>query len=354
MTSPVIEIGTTLIGPDHFPYLVAEISASHAGSIDHAHELIKAVSKTCADAIKFQAYIPDHMAFKGAYTLTSGTWKDRDLYSLYEEGQTPVEWLPELITHAQELSLDPIVSVFHPSTIAHLEKHSPPAAYKIASLELQDFPLLKAAAQTNRPIILSTGAHTLKEIQEAVIYTISEHVLSIMKTPQLVILHCICGYPSAAHTSNLKRISLLQEVFPEYPIGYSDHTIGAEAAIIATTLGACLIEKHFSLGKGLDKDFSANPTTLKLITDGTYAASETRRRPAQPDYTEAEIPYRELRRSLYALKDMYTGTKLTPVNIQSRRPHAGGISPKHFDHINGMILACHIKKGHPLTWSHLK
>ena len=240
-TSRVV-IGGRSVGPGEPPYVVAELSANHGGRLDHALAVMDAAKAAGADAIKLQTYTADTITIDHdgpEFRIKGGLWDNRRLYELYEEAHTPWDWHPALFAKGRELGIPVFSTPFDDTAVDFLERFDPPA-YKIASFELVDLPLVRRIAATGRPTVLSTGMATPDEIAETVA------AFRDAGGRDLVLLHCVSGYPTPAEQSNLRRIPALAAEFG-CPVGLSDHTLGIEVAIASVALGACLIEKHFTL-----------------------------------------------------------------------------------------------------------
>ncbi len=334
------------IGRKFPPYIVAELSANHNGSIDRALETIKAAKDAGADAVKIQTYTADTMTLdcdNSDFIIDSGLWKGRSLYSLYKWAETPYEWHKEIFNYANEIGITCFSSPFDESAVDLLEELNTPA-YKIASFEIIDIPLIRYVAKTGKPIIISTGMANLKEISEAV------KAATDSGCTDITLLHCISSYPAPLEQSNLKVIEDLRKKF-NLTVGLSDHTMGIIASVTSVALGASIIEKHFTLDrtdKGPDSDFSIEPNELsdlcKLSKDAWKALGKA-------DYRikDAESNNIKYRRSIYVVKDMSPGDVITRENIRRVRP-GYGIMPKHFDSVIGKSVNRKIQKGQPLKW----
>lgn len=342
-----IKIGNTYIGEGHPPYVVAELSANHNGSIQRAKDSITAAKKSGASAVKIQTYTADTMTIDcdlDDFIIKGGLWDGYQLYELYQEAETPFEWHEELFEHAKRIGITIFSSPFDESAVDLLEGLNAPA-YKIASFELIDLPLIKYVSKTKKPILMSTGMASEEEIQEAV--TTARQA----GCEQLLLFHCISSYPAPINQANLKQMNSLKDKFGVV-IGLSDHTIGNTAAITATGLGASAIEKHFTLSrdeKGPDSEFSIEPDELKdLILQVNDAWSGlgvcSYKRP------EVEQSISAFRRSIYFVKDLKSGHILTKNDIRRIRP-GHGLPPKHFDDLLGLRLSEDVYRGQPAKWS---
>jgi len=334
------------IGPDHPPYVIAEMSGNHNGDIDRAFALIDAAKESGADAVKLQTYTADTITIDHhgpGFDIEGGLWAGRSLYELYQESGTPWEWHAALFEHAAKRGITVFSSPFDPTAVAFLEELGAPA-YKIASFELVDLPLIELCAWTGKPLIMSTGMASEQEIAEAV------DTARQAGNEQIVLLHCVSGYPTAIADSNLRRIPRLADRFGTL-IGLSDHTPGTVVPTAATALGARVIEKHFTLRRadgGPDAAFSLEPEELRQLVEGTRAGWE-----ALGDGVErveaSEAGSVQFRRSLYVVADIPAGGTFTPDNIRSIRP-GFGLAPKEIRQILGKRARHAVPRGTPLGW----
>lgn len=335
-----------LLGDDHPPYLIAELSANHNGSIDRAKKSIQAAKESGAQAVKLQTYTADTMTIdcdKEGFIIKGGLWDKYKLYDLYQEAHTPFEWHAELFKFAADIGITIFSTPFDESAVDLLEDLGAPA-YKIASFEITDIPLISRVAKTKKPLFMSTGMASEAEIEDAVQTARSHGAESIL------LFHCISSYPAPINQANLKQMLLLKDRF-EVLVGLSDHTMGATAAIAATALGASAIEKHFTLSrddKGPDSEFSIEPHELKdliiRINDSwSGLGSENFERPS------AEIGSKAFRRSLYFVKDLKRGDIVSEQNVRRIRP-GFGLPPKFFDELIGLKLAQDVERGDPVSW----
>ena len=340
-----MKIDNRIISDKHPPYIIAELSANHNGSIERAFDSIKAAKKAGADAIKIQTYTADTITIKSdrnEFQIKGGLWDGYDLYSLYKWAETPYDWHKPLFDYARELDITIFSSPFDETAVDLLEDLNTPA-YKLASFEIIDLPLIKYIAQTGKPMIISTGMASLDEISMAV-ETARENGCK-----DLVLLHCISSYPAPAEQSNLRTIPDLSKRFGVLA-GLSDHTIGTTVAVSSVALGAAIIEKHFTLNRkdrGPDSDFSLEPYELKKLCDRTKEAYVSLGF-ASYELKESEKTGLHFRRSLYAVKDIRKGEFFTKENIRSIRP-ALGLPPKYYEEILGKMAAKDIENGSPLT-----
>jgi len=345
--SSQIRLGKRTIGAGAPVYVVAEMSANHNQSFEQAVEIAEAAKRAGADAVKLQTYTPDTLTIDcdNEYFRIKGTaWDGRNLYDLYGEAYTPWEWQPKLKEAANRLGLDLFSSPFDDSAVDFLEKMGVPA-YKIASFELVDTALLRKVAATGKPVILSTGMATFAEIEEAV------HTLREGGCTQLALLKCNSGYPAPPEEMNLRTIPHLAEAF-HVPVGLSDHTLGIAVPVAAVALGACIVEKHFTLSRatpGPDSAFSLEPLEFKAMVDAVRVAEKALGE-VRYEATEHEEASRAFRRSLFVVEDTKAGDIFTEKNVRSIRP-GNGLAPKHLHEVLGRRAARDIARGTPLTWS---
>lgn len=345
--TPFIEINGRRIGPGCPTYIVAEMSCNHRQSFDRAVEIIRAAKTAGADAVKLQTYTPDTITLDCAdstFQIPSGnSWGGRTLYDLYREAYTPWEWQPKLKEIAAGLGLDLFSSPFDPSAVDFLEQMGVPA-YKVASFEIVDIPLIERIARTGKPIIMSTGMARLDEIAEAV------DAARRAGAQQIALLKCTSAYPAPPEEMNIAALSHLAETFGT-PVGLSDHSLEPVVAIGAVALGASIVEKHFTLSRaegGPDSAFSQEPHELRGLVDAIRTLERARGN-GRFELTAGEIPNRVFRRSLYAVADLKAGDVFTTENIRSIRP-AFGLPPRHLREILGRRAARDIKRGTPLSW----
>ena len=340
---PVVLDGR-VIGMGHPAYVVAELSANHNGSLDRALQLIKVAAEAGADAVKLQTYLPDTMTIDCTnedFQLPDGLWEGRSLYELYEWAHTPWEWHEPLLSKARELGITAFSTPFDFSAVNFLEKLDTPA-YKIASFELVDLDLIRCVAETGKPLILSTGIATQGEIGEAV------EAARSANCQELVLLHCVSSYPASASDYNLKIIPDMAQCF-DAPVGLSDHTLDNTAAIAAIALGACMLEKHFTLSRedgGPDDSFSLEPDGLKDLCHSVKTAWNAL---GEVDYglKPGEKEMVRFRRSLYVVKDLHAGDIFTRENTRSIRP-SYGLAPKYLNQVIGKTATCDVSCGTPL------
>ncbi len=339
-----ISIAGRKIGSAHPPYVIAEMSANHNGNIETAFKIIEEAKKSGADAIKMQTYTPDTLTLKcdlPDFQITDGLWAGRTLYDLYEWAHTPWHWHKPLFEHARKLGITIFSSPFDNTAIDLLEDLNTPA-YKIASFEAVDLPLIKCAASTGKPMIISTGMADAEEIQEAV-DTAREGGCK-----QLAVLHCVSGYPAPAEDYNLRTIPDMMARFG-LVTGLSDHTLDNTTAITSVAMGASIIEKHFTLdrsGGGPDDSFSLEPADLAALCQGAKTAWQAMGR---VDYgrKSSEQGNVKFRRSLYFVRDLKAGDLITADSVRSVRP-GFGLSPKYLNTIIGKRVHTDVQRNTPL------
>jgi pseudaminic acid synthase len=343
---PAIRIGKRRIGAGEPVYIVAEMSANHHQDFETAVKIIQAAKDAGADAVKLQTYTPDTITLdcRNDYFQIKGTiWEGRNLYDLYREAFTPWEWQPRLKDIAAEMGLDLFSTPFDHSAVEFLERMQVPA-YKIASFELVDLPLIERAARTGKPLIVSTGMATLAEIDEAV------RAARGAGAKAIALLKCTSAYPAVPAEMQLGTIPHLAAAFG-LPVGLSDHTLGIAVPVAAVALGACLVEKHLTLSRsrgGPDSAFSLEPREFKAMAAAIRVA-EAALGEGRYELTEQETASRVFRRSLFVVQDMQAGETFTPENVRSIRP-GHGLPPKYLPEVLGQKAAVNIKKGTPLSF----
>jgi len=345
--NPFITINNRKIGPDYAPYIIAELSANHNGDINRAFQIMEAAKKAGADAIKLQTYTHDTITMDSdseEFQIHGGLWDGQTLYQLYKGAHMPWEWHKPLFEKAKALGITIFSSPFDFTAVDLLEDLDVPA-YKIASFELIDLPLIKRVAETGKPMIMSTGMANQTEIQEA-IDCARENGCN-----ELVVLHCVSGYPAPAEQYNLRTIPDMAERF-NVLTGLSDHTIDNATAVTSVALGACLIEKHVTLdrtGGGPDDSFSLEPTELAKLCKDTYTAWQSLGK-VNYETTTAEQANIKFRRSLYVVKNIKEGELFTLDNVKSIRP-GYGLAPKYYFSVLGKRAKKAITAGTALTSS---
>ena len=346
MTKKLFEVNGIKIGKGFEPYIIAELSANHGGSIERAKASISAAKKAGVSAVKIQSYTPDTMTIesdKSDFQIKEGLWKGNSLYSLYAGAYTPFEWHKELFDYAKGIGVTIFSTPFDESAVDLLESLHV-AAYKIASFELTDLPLIEYVAKKQKPMFMSTGMASIEEITEAV------KTVNQCGNHQLLLFHCISSYPAATEESNLSNIILLEEEFG-VQVGLSDHTISNVASIAAVVMGAVAIEKHFKLDGddcGPDSSFSLDPgQLLALVEDCNQAKLAMGAKGFSR--SDSEESNRTFRRSLYFVKDLCQGEIVTESDIRRIRP-GYGLPPKFFNKIVGKTLIKSVERGDSVQW----
>jgi N-acetylneuraminate synthase len=341
-----IKIRERGIGASHPPFIIAELSANHLGNIDRAIWSIEVAAKSGADAVKLQTYTPDTLTIdvdSDLFRIRGGPWDGQTLYGLYQSAYTPYEWHERLFAAAKEFGIIALSTPFDESAVELLASLDAPA-YKIASFEVIDLPLIAAAARQARPMIISTGMANLGEIHEAV------STARANGANDIVLLHCTSGYPTPFSEANLRTIPHLAQAFGAVA-GLSDHTLGTAASVAAIALGACVIEKHFTLSRadgGPDAAFSLEPDELRQLVADCRAAWEAL---GEVDYdvTGSEQGNIVFRRSLFAVQPIAAGETFTKENVRSIRP-GYGMPPKHLPNVLGRKARRALARGEPLSW----
>ena len=344
-----MQIGNYTISANNAPFIIAEMSGNHNQSIDRAFKIIETAAQCGAHAVKLQTYTADTITIDhsgGLFDIKdeNSLWKNRNLYELYQEAHTPWEWHEALYKCAEENNIIIFSTPFDDSAVEFLEKLNSPA-YKIASFENNHLPLLKRVAQTGKPVIMSTGVSTLSGLSESV------ETLRNNKCSDLVLLKCTSNYPSNPLNSNLQTIPHLRALF-NCEVGLSDHTMGIGVPVAATALGATVIEKHFCLSRaegGVDSAFSLEPDELKNLvieTERAWQSLGTVQYGIQPTENKSLL----FKRSIYAVKDIQPGEKLSYENIRVIRP-GDGLHPRYFEQLIGTTARVSLHKGTPLSWN---
>ncbi len=341
-----MEINGRIIGDGHPAYIIAEMSANHAGSLERALELIHVAKDAGADCVKIQTYTADTMTIdchNEYFQIEKGTWEGENLYGLYQKAYTPWAWQEQLRDEAAKVGIDFLSTPFDPRSVDFLEDLGV-YFYKIASFELVDIPLLEYVAAKNKPIIMSTGMGTLEEIQEAVdaIYATGNRQLALMK--------CSSAYPAKPEEMNLRTMQDLKERFG-VPVGLSDHSMGAFSAATAVAMGANLIEKHFCISRAVknpDSSFSMEPQEFREMVEQVREV-EKAMGSVQYGVSRQEESNACFRRSLFVVEDIAAGEVLTPEKIRSIRP-AYGLKPKHYQEVLGRTAKRALRRGTPLSF----
>lgn len=347
MNQPIKIAGKTL-GLGNKPFIIAEMSGNHNQSLERALEIVDAAADAGAHAIKLQTYTADTMTLDLAeneflVSDPNSLWYERDIYELYNEAHTPWDWHAPIMEHAKKLGLTCFSSPFDETAVDFLETLNVPA-YKIASFECIDLPLIRRVASTGKPLIISTGMATISEIAEAV------DIARSAGCKDLILLKCTSTYPAKASNTNLRTIAHMRELF-NCEVGLSDHTMGIGVATAAVAFGATVIEKHFTLSRaegGVDSAFSLEPDELASLVVETERAWQAL---GQVKYgpTESEEKARMRRRSLYIAEDLDAGDVLTPQNLRRIRP-GHGLAPKYYDLLMGKKVTKQVKRGTPMSW----
>lgn len=341
------KLGHRLIGPGEPTFIIAEMSANHLQDYDRAVRIVQAAAAAGADAIKLQTYTPETMTLdlpETAFTIGEGTiWAGRRLFDLYREAATPWEWHAPLKKLAEDLGLVFFSTPFDDTAVDFLEDLGVPA-YKIASFELVDLPLIRRVARTGKPMIMSTGMASKDEIAAAVA------AARAAGNQQLALLKCTSAYPAPPEEMNLRTLVDLAASF-QVPVGLSDHSLEPAIPVAAVALGACLLEKHLTLSRtvpGPDSAFSLEPTEFKALIAAIRITEKALGRPCY-EVGPREAASRFFRRSLFVVQDMAAGEIFTPDKVKSLRP-ALGLAPQYYDAVLGRRAARPIKRGTPLSW----
>jgi pseudaminic acid synthase len=343
-----IKLGTRKIGADCAPFVIAEMSGNHNQSLDRALEIVEAAAKAGAHALKIQTYTADTMTLdlderEFVIADTGSLWQGKSLYRLYQEAHTPWDWHRPIFDRARELGLIAFSTPFDETAVDFLESMDVPC-YKIASFENTDLPLIRKAAETGKPLLISTGMASLEEIGDAV------RTARDAGCRDIVLLKCVSAYPASPAEANLRSIPDMRERFG-CEIGLSDHTMGLGVAAASIAFGATVVEKHFTLKRadgGVDAAFSLEPNELEQLVVETERAWQAR---GEVHYgpTQSEQKSLQFRRSLYVVADLRAGEVLTHDNVRAIRPGLG-LPPKHLDEVLGRRVKVGVKRGTPLTW----
>ncbi len=352
MTNPEIKIGAFTIGATHPPFMVAEMSGNHNQSLERALAIVEAAALSGAHAVKLQTYTADSMTLDidtGEFVISDpgSIWHGESLYRLYQKAATPWEWHRPIFKRCRELGMTAFSTAFDDRSVDFLEELKTPA-YKIASFENIDLPLIARVAQTGKPVIISTGMATEGEIGDAV-NTARENGCE-----QLILLKCTSAYPASPAEANLRTIGHLRDKF-NVQVGLSDHTLGVSTAIAAVAVGATMVEKHFTLSRsegGVDAAFSLEPGEFRnLVTECNLAWQSLGT--VSHKRSESEEASARFRRSLYVVEDMKAGETLSGSNMRAIRP-GSGLPPKSYKEIIGRKVSKDVKRGTPITWDLLE
>lgn len=342
-----MEINGRCIGPDCPVYIVAEMSANHNQDFDQAVRILYAAKEAGADAVKLQTYTPDTLTIpsgKGYFRISGGTlWDNRTLYDLYSEAYMPWEWQPKLKKIADEIGIALFSTAFDPTAVDFLEEMGVPV-HKVASFEIVDIPLIEKMARTGKPLLISTGMATLGEIEEAI------EAARRAGATQIALLKCTSAYPAPPEEMNLRTIPHMAQAFG-VPVGLSDHTLGIAVPVAAVTLGACIIEKHFTLSReipGPDSAFSLEPQEFKAMVEAIRTVEKAMGK-VHYGVSEREAKSRVFRRSLFVVKDVKAGEMFTEENVRSIRP-GYGLPPKYLTEVLGRHAARDVEQGTPMSW----
>jgi N-acetylneuraminate synthase len=342
------DIGGVPVGPDAPPFVIAEMSGNHDGSLDRALEIVDAAAEAGAHAIKLQTYTADTITIDAdtpSFRISSGhaLWSERRLYDLYEEAHTPWEWHEPIFARARELGILAFSSPFDPTAVDFLAGLDVPA-YKIASSEIVDLPLIRKTAEQGRPIVISTGMASVAEIDAAV------GAARAAGNDEIVVLSCTADYPADPASANLRSLPVLADAYGTL-VGLSDHTMGIGVAVAAVAFGASVIEKHVTVsraGGGVDSAFSLEPDELAALVTETEVAWQALGE-ARIGAKASEREGLRFRRSLFVTRDVAAGEPVSADNVRSIRP-AGGLAPDLFATVEGRPFRTAVAKGTPLTW----
>jgi len=342
-----MNIAGRTIGPEHEPFVICELSGNHNGELARALKLVEAAAATGCDAIKIQTYTPDTITIQSdrpEFQLHGGLWDGRSLYDLYGEAYTPYEWHEALFAAAKGLGVPLFSTPFDETAVELLERLGAPA-YKIASFEIVDLPLIETVARCGKPMIISTGMASEDEIAAAV------DTAKAGGASGVVLLHCVSAYPAEIAQANVRTVPLLAQRFGVMA-GLSDHTPGTAASVAAVAMGAVAIEKHFTLARadgGPDADFSLEPVEFAALVQDCHDAWRALGA-ASFNRGGVERANAQFRRSLYVVEDIPAGAPFTKANVRSIRPGLG-LAPKHLPQVLGKTAARELKRGEPLAWA---
>lgn len=343
-------IGNDMVSDKEPPFIIAEISANHNGSIDRAKNTIMAAKQCGVNAVKIQTYTPDTMTIDSStddFVIKEGLWKNRTLYNLYSEAYTPFEWHKELFNFASKNNIVLFSTPFDETAVDLLENYDVPA-YKVASFEILDLPLIKYIATKKKPMIISTGMASHVEISNAI-----EAAYSV-GNKKIALMHCVSAYPTKINEANLSSITYLKKKF-NVQVGLSDHTLGTLASVVATALGATIIEKHFTLDRGdggVDSNFSLEPYEMSELVEKTKEAHSSLGM-GNLIRSSVEESSKVFRRSIYFVKNINKGEIITVDHIRRIRP-GHGLDPKYYEDVIGKRCIKSASPGDRLTFDHFE
>ncbi|MCD6163595.1 MAG: pseudaminic acid synthase [candidate division Zixibacteria bacterium] len=343
-----IVIANKIIGSGYPPFIIAEMSANHNQSLERALEIVEAAARAGAHALKLQTYTADTMTLdinEKEFKIDDpkSLWNGYSLYKLYEKAYMPWEWHKPIFKRCEELGIIGISTPFDLTAVDYLEKLNVPA-YKVASFENQDIPLLKRIAETGKPVIISTGLANVAELDETV------RTVRKAGNNDIILLKCTSSYPASPESTNIRTIPHMKSLF-DTQVGLSDHTLGIGVSVASVALGATAIEKHFTLNRsdgGVDSAFSLEPDEMKSLVEETMHGWQALGKISY-SLTEKEKRSLQFKRSLYVAEDMKAGDIFTEKNMRLVRP-GYGLPPKYYDIIAGKKVNCNIKKGSPIQW----
>jgi N-acetylneuraminate synthase len=346
MTAPSISIAGRAIGAQHPPFVIAEMSANHNGDLDRAFEIMAAAKDAGAHAVKIQTYTADGITIDHdgpGFRIEGGLWDGRTLHDLYDQAHTPWDWHPALFEKGRDLGLIVFSSPFDFAAVDLLQELDAPA-YKIASFELVDLPLIRRCAATGKPLIMSTGMADLEDIALAI------KAARDAGAADIALLHCTSGYPTPPEDADLRTLPHLADAFG-LVTGLSDHTTGIGAAVAATALGSAIVEKHFTFNRadgGPDAAFSLEPDELASLCANVDIAWRALGG-IRYDKSDSEQGNVQFRRSLYITADLHEGDVLTPTSLRSIRP-GFGLAPRYYDLLLGKRVNQAVSRGTPMSW----
>lgn len=343
-----VVIGDRTVGQDAAPFIIAEMSGNHDGDLGKALDIVRMAADAGAHAVKLQTYTADTITIdvdRPEFRLSQSheLWRSRRLYELYQEAHTPWEWHEPIFELARERGILAFSSPFDPTAVDYLQNLDVPA-FKIASSEMVDLPLIQYTASKGKPVIISTGMASVAEIHQAV------QAARSVGNDEVILMSCTVSYPADASASNLRGIPVMRDAF-DVPVGLSDHTLGIGAAVASVAFGAVTVEKHVTIsreGGGVDSAFSLEPQELSALVRETETAWKALGEP-RIGARESEKEGLRFRRSLFVVEDVRAGERVTPANVRSIRP-AGGLMPGEFERVVGKTFSTDVERGTPLTW----